>query len=165
MSFKIKILNFFSTLFLKKKLPFSILLQSKFHSPMAQASRICHGLQNPCVISNLSKTQQRKSPFSVSLKTHQPRQAFPFSSWGLKKKKSEIMMIRPIKVMASVSTAEKASEVVLQPIREISGLIKLPGSKSLSNRILLLAALSEVKFHFKSASFRFEFEDLLLTLM
>lgn len=52
--------------------------------------------------------------------------------------------IRPVKVMASVSTAEKASEIVLQPIREISGLIKLPGSKSLSNRILLLAALSEV---------------------
>ncbi|VVB03443.1 unnamed protein product [Arabis nemorensis] len=109
---------------------------------MAQASRICHGVQNPFVISNLSKTQQRKSPFSVSLKSHQPRQAFPISSWGLKKK-SEIMMIRPIKVMASVSTAEKASEIVLQPIREISGLIKLPGSKSLSNRILLLAALSE----------------------
>jgi len=52
--------------------------------------------------------------------------------------------IRPVKVRASVSTAEKASEIVLQPIREISGLIKLPGSKSLSNRILLLAALSEV---------------------
>lgn len=55
-------------------------------------------------------------------------------------------MIRPVKVMASVSTAEKASEIVLQPIRQISGLIKLPGSKSLSNRILLLAALSEVCF-------------------
>lgn len=53
-------------------------------------------------------------------------------------------VIRPVKVTASVSTAEKASEIVLQPIREISGLIKLPGSKSLSNRILLLAALSEV---------------------
>lgn len=53
-------------------------------------------------------------------------------------------MIRPVRVTASVSTAEKSSEIVLQPIREISGLIKLPGSKSLSNRILLLAALSEV---------------------
>ena len=38
-----------------------------------------------------------------------------------------------------------ADEVVLQPIREISGTVKLPGSKSLSNRILLLAALSEVR--------------------
>ncbi|CAN6166453.1 unnamed protein product [Urochloa humidicola] len=36
-----------------------------------------------------------------------------------------------------------AEEVVLQPIREISGTVKLPGSKSLSNRILLLSALSE----------------------
>ncbi|CAN6831186.1 unnamed protein product [Brassica oleracea] len=53
---------------------------------MAQASRICHGVQNPCV--------------------------------------------------------------VLQSIREISGLIKLPGSKSLSNRILLLAALSQPQVQF-----------------
>lgn len=52
--------------------------------------------------------------------------------------------------MARCSTAtapEKASpqvdRIVLQPIREINGTVKLPGSKSLSNRILLLAALSE----------------------
>ncbi|KAF3583081.1 hypothetical protein DY000_02036020 [Brassica cretica] len=101
-------------------------------------SLICHGLQNPCVISNLSKSNQNRSPFSVSL---QPRA----SSWGLKKSGTMLngSVIRPVKVTASVSTAEKASEIVLQPIREISGLIKLPGSKSLSNRILLLAALSE----------------------
>ncbi|KAI5647377.1 hypothetical protein M9H77_33382 [Catharanthus roseus] len=52
----------------------------------------------------------------------------------------------PLKVLASVATAEKPSavpEIVLQPIKEISGTVKLPGSKSLSNRILLLAALSE----------------------
>ncbi|XP_030535398.1 3-phosphoshikimate 1-carboxyvinyltransferase 2 [Rhodamnia argentea] len=50
------------------------------------------------------------------------------------------------KVAASVATTEKPSkvpEIVLQPIKEISGTVKLPGSKSLSNRILLLAALSE----------------------
>ncbi|RAL46221.1 hypothetical protein DM860_016654 [Cuscuta australis] len=50
-------------------------------------------------------------------------------------------------VRASVATAEmlpKApEEIVLQPITEISGTVKLPGSKSLSNRILLLAALSQ----------------------
>ncbi|KAI8021786.1 hypothetical protein LOK49_LG03G02524 [Camellia lanceoleosa] len=34
-------------------------------------------------------------------------------------------------------------EIVLQPIKEISGIVKLSGLKSLSNRILLLAALSE----------------------
>lgn len=31
----------------------------------------------------------------------------------------------------------------MQPVRTISGTVKLPGSKSLSNRILLLAALAE----------------------
>ncbi|GFH08865.1 3-phosphoshikimate 1-carboxyvinyltransferase [Haematococcus lacustris] len=34
-------------------------------------------------------------------------------------------------------------QLVLQPISTISGTVKLPGSKSLSNRILLLAALAE----------------------
>ncbi|GFY94231.1 RNA 3'-terminal phosphate cyclase/enolpyruvate transferase, alpha/beta [Actinidia rufa] len=48
-----------------------------------------------------------------------------------------------LRVLASVATAEKPPEKVLQPIKEISGTVKLPGSKSLSNRILLLAALSE----------------------
>ncbi|XP_057500062.1 3-phosphoshikimate 1-carboxyvinyltransferase 2-like [Actinidia eriantha] len=48
-----------------------------------------------------------------------------------------------LRVLASVATAEKPPEKVLQPIKEISGIVKLPGSKSLSNRILLLAALSE----------------------
>ena len=33
-------------------------------------------------------------------------------------------------------------QLVLQPINKIEGHVKLPGSKSLSNRILLLAALS-----------------------
>ena len=50
-------------------------------------------------------------------------------------------------VSASVATAEKLSmppKIVLQPIKDISGTIMLPGSKSLLNRILLLAALSEV---------------------
>uniref|UniRef100_A0A0D3GCF5 3-phosphoshikimate 1-carboxyvinyltransferase n=1 Tax=Oryza barthii TaxID=65489 RepID=A0A0D3GCF5_9ORYZ len=42
-----------------------------------------------------------------------------------------------------VAPAAKAEEIVLQPIREISGAVQLPGSKSLSNRILLLSALSE----------------------
>ncbi|XP_051147916.1 3-phosphoshikimate 1-carboxyvinyltransferase 2 [Andrographis paniculata] len=53
---------------------------------------------------------------------------------------------RLLKVTATAATAEKPStvpEIVLQPIKDISGTVKLPGSKSLSNRILLLAALSE----------------------
>ncbi|KAL8062493.1 hypothetical protein ABFX02_02G151000 [Erythranthe guttata] len=69
------------------------------------------------------------------------------SSWVLNK--SSIFTVKKttqLKVSAAVATAEKPStvpEIVLQPIKEISGTVKLPGSKSLSNRILLLAALSE----------------------
>ncbi|WJX49577.1 3-phosphoshikimate 1-carboxyvinyltransferase [Trifolium repens] len=51
-----------------------------------------------------------------------------------------------LKASASVAADEKPStapEIVLEPISEIFGTITLPGSKSLSNRILLLAALSE----------------------
>ena len=33
--------------------------------------------------------------------------------------------------------------LTLQPIRRVSGTVSLPGSKSLSNRILLLAALAK----------------------
>ena len=49
--------------------------------------------------------------------------------------------------IARAAVAEKVAnveEITLQPIKSISGKIKLPGSKSLSNRTLLLAALSEV---------------------
>jgi 3-phosphoshikimate 1-carboxyvinyltransferase len=43
-----------------------------------------------------------------------------------------------------VAAAPAKEEVLLQPIKEISGVVKLPGSKSLSNRVLLLSALAEV---------------------
>lgn len=77
-------------------------------------------------------------------------------SWGLKCDNGGSMVISKVgarkggevSVSASVAAAEKPStapEIVLQPIKEISGTITLPGSKSLSNRILLLAALSEVR--------------------
>ncbi|KAK9832524.1 hypothetical protein WJX81_005144 [Elliptochloris bilobata] len=47
--------------------------------------------------------------------------------------------------VSRAATLEKATEeqLVIQPITMIEGHVKLPGSKSLSNRILLLAALSE----------------------
>ncbi|XP_073022908.1 3-phosphoshikimate 1-carboxyvinyltransferase 2 [Primulina eburnea] len=68
-------------------------------------------------------------------------------SWAVDKKSVfTVQEKNSVKVMASVATAEKQStlpEIVLEPIKEISGTVKLPGSKSLSNRILLLAALSE----------------------
>jgi hypothetical protein len=50
----------------------------------------------------------------------------------------------PAAAAAAAAVQAGAEEIVLQPIKEISGTVKLPGSKSLSNRILLLAALSEV---------------------
>lgn len=53
---------------------------------------------------------------------------------------------RGIVQAASAAAAEKVSDVtklVLQPVKQIDGKVKLPGSKSLSNRILLLTALSE----------------------
>lgn len=34
-------------------------------------------------------------------------------------------------------------QLAIQPVKKMSGTVKLPGSKSLSNRILLLAALAE----------------------
>ncbi|KAG2499905.1 hypothetical protein HYH03_002193 [Edaphochlamys debaryana] len=49
---------------------------------------------------------------------------------------------RSVAVCAS-ATKEKVHELALQPVKKIEGTVKLPGSKSLSNRILLLAALSE----------------------
>ncbi|PNW85329.1 hypothetical protein CHLRE_03g181300v5 [Chlamydomonas reinhardtii] len=49
---------------------------------------------------------------------------------------------RAVVVRAS-ATKEKVEELTIQPVKKIAGTVKLPGSKSLSNRILLLAALSE----------------------
>ncbi|RVW63489.1 3-phosphoshikimate 1-carboxyvinyltransferase, chloroplastic [Vitis vinifera] len=94
---------------------------------MAQVTRIISGgVQNGPLLPNLSKPHKPTPPFTT-----------PFLRSGPN---------GPFRVSASVATKEKLStvpEIVLQPIKEISGTITLPGSKSLSNRILLLAALSE----------------------
>ena len=58
--------------------------------------------------------------------------------WG---KKKEGLVVRAAAVAEKVA---KVEQITLAPIKSISGKIKLPGSKSLSNRTLLLAALSEV---------------------
>jgi 3-phosphoshikimate 1-carboxyvinyltransferase len=50
---------------------------------------------------------------------------------------------RNISVRATPVTDEEEEELVLSPISRIAGTVKLPGSKSLSNRILLTAALAE----------------------
>ena len=46
-------------------------------------------------------------------------------------------------VSQTLLTCTAVEQLVLQPIKRIEGHVKLPGSKSLSNRILLLAALSD----------------------
>lgn len=49
---------------------------------------------------------------------------------------------RSVAAPAAVAPAA-VEELTIQPVRVIEGHVKLPGSKSLSNRILLLAALAE----------------------
>lgn len=117
---------------------------------MAQVSSISKGLHGGrfCTI-NLPKTHKTKSFCSVWLGSELKNVGFG----SLKYERNESDSVNSVKVpsfrvLASVSaTKEKSSsvpEILLQPINEISGTVKLPGSKSLSNRILLLAALSEV---------------------
>lgn len=118
---------------------------------MAQVSKICNGALNNCSLPNLSKPQRPKYLSSISFRSQLQGSSL---SWALKqcqrKADYEVGTVKmiPVRVSASVAAAEKPStapEIVLQPIKEISGTVNLPGSKSLSNRILLLAALSEVQ--------------------
>ncbi|XP_015062102.1 3-phosphoshikimate 1-carboxyvinyltransferase, chloroplastic [Solanum pennellii] len=113
---------------------------------MAQISSMAQGIQTLNLnSSNLSKTQKgplvSNSLFFGSKKVTQ----ISAKSLGVFKKDSVLRVVRksPSRISASVATAEKPHEIVLEPIKDISGTVKLPGSKSLSNRILLLAALSE----------------------
>ncbi|KAL8268371.1 hypothetical protein R6Q59_002169 [Mikania micrantha] len=99
--------------------------------------------------SNLTNTHNHNNPSSKP-------SPLSFLSYGSKLKNPMIhtsvscnqnRQKKSLAVTAAVAAAEKPStspeEIVLKPIKEISGTVNLPGSKSLSNRILLLAALSE----------------------
>jgi EPSP synthase (3-phosphoshikimate 1-carboxyvinyltransferase) len=112
---------------------------------MAQ-STMAKGLEPRIYVSgsNLSRSRAQRVPITSSL-----RFAKIFNSTSLRcRNNGGSASSRHVVVRASVAAApEKPStvpEIVLQPIKEISGTINLPGSKSLSNRTLLLAALSEV---------------------
>ncbi|KAJ7950970.1 3-phosphoshikimate 1-carboxyvinyltransferase [Quillaja saponaria] len=118
---------------------------------MAHVSKIYNGVQNTQIFHNVPDSHKPKSSNSLSLRTQFLGSS---KSWSLKHKhewvagncKVGTYKAGIVNISASVATAEKPStapEIVLQPIKDISGTIKLPGSKSLSNRILLLAALSE----------------------
>lgn len=115
---------------------------------MAQVSRIYGGgAQNTQFFLQESKPHKPKALNSLQFRS---RFLGSSNSWTLKHKNVCVVdtgRVCAVRVSASVATTEKPSmvpEIVLQPIKEISGSITLPGSKSLSNRILLLAALSEV---------------------
>jgi len=70
--------------------------------------------------------------------------ARPAASAAVRGLRARGLRVVPLAAAAAPAVQAGAEEIVLQPIKEISGTVKLPGSKSLSNRILLLAALSEV---------------------
>lgn len=112
---------------------------------MAQATTINNGVQAGKLCPTLPKTQLPKSLKTVQFGSnlrYSPKLK-SFSNQRIGGQTSVVFRVR-----ASVAAAEKHSEIVLEPIKEISGTIQLPGSKSLSNRILLLAALSEVVFNY-----------------
>lgn len=108
---------------------------------MAQAA-MAKGLEPRIYVSGSNLSRSRAQPVSIpSLRLTQKSSSLRCTNGGFSSS-------RHVVVRASVAAApEKPStvpEIVLQPIKEISGTINLPGSKSLSNRTLLLAALSEV---------------------
>lgn len=63
----------------------------------------------------------------------------------IQREREETKRSRSTAARATVAEAESGEqeELVLQPIKKIEGTVKLPGSKSLSNRILLTAALAQ----------------------
>ncbi|RCV20028.1 hypothetical protein SETIT_4G023200v2 [Setaria italica] len=83
---------------------------------------------------------------ALSRRCHRPTSARPSAAAaaarGLRMRGAARVVVAAAAAAAAPAKAG-AEEVVLQPIREISGTVKLPGSKSLSNRILLLSALAE----------------------
>ncbi|XP_043716176.1 3-phosphoshikimate 1-carboxyvinyltransferase 2-like [Telopea speciosissima] len=116
---------------------------------MAQVGNIAKGLQSAHSAISLPRPPKRRSSLCSLWLRSDVKASCGFG--GLKydssSPNSSVASARvPLRVSAAVATPEKPStvpEIVLQPIKEISGTVKLPGSKSLSNRILLLAALSE----------------------
>lgn len=118
---------------------------------MAQLSKINNLVQTTQNFHNSTNSNKLNSAKSVSLRSSIWGSS---KSWSLKHKNGVFIGNCDVgrgnsvvlKASANVAAAEKPStapEIVLEPIKEISGSITLPGSKSLSNRILLLAALSE----------------------
>lgn len=87
----------------------------------------------PAHFCNVSMRRYSYSQLSLSARaTHAPRPS--------------TRVFKPRLMVAKAQAAAVAatpSQLVLQPIKRIEGEVTLPGSKSLSNRALLLAALAE----------------------
>ncbi|KAL3337803.1 hypothetical protein AABB24_030105 [Solanum stoloniferum] len=109
---------------------------------MAQISKMTQGIQTLYPNSKIHKPQVPTFPPSLSFGSKNLKNSAK-SLWVLNKDSVLTTRSSSFRISASVATTQKPPEIVLQPIKEISGTVKLPGSKSLSNRILLLAALSE----------------------
>ncbi|XP_074584237.1 3-phosphoshikimate 1-carboxyvinyltransferase 2-like [Curcuma longa] len=111
---------------------------------MAQAAMAKGLAVNPALLSYHLGGSRKPSPVPSSLRVGTIAKHGHLGNLMARHSRSKWSQLR---VSGSVAVAAEkpsaASEIVLQPIKEISGTVKLPGSKSLSNRILLLAALSE----------------------
>ncbi|CAN1181502.1 3-phosphoshikimate 1-carboxyvinyltransferase, chloroplastic [Linum perenne] len=116
---------------------------------MAQVTKICGGANaaahNPGCFPGTTRLKTLSSSSRVSFRSNSIRSSRCLPCLKQCRRSGNV---GPLRVSASLATAaEKASsvpeEIVLQPIKDISGTVTLPGSKSLSNRILLLAALAE----------------------
>ncbi|XP_060213477.1 3-phosphoshikimate 1-carboxyvinyltransferase 2 [Lycium barbarum] len=107
---------------------------------MAQINNMTQGIQTLHPNSNIHKPQLPTFSPSLSFGSKNLKNSSK-STWVLKK--DSVLTTKSSSFRISASSMATTSDVVLQPIKEISGTVKLPGSKSLSNRILLLAALSE----------------------
>ncbi|XP_059318252.1 3-phosphoshikimate 1-carboxyvinyltransferase, chloroplastic [Lycium ferocissimum] len=107
---------------------------------MAQINNMTQGIQTLHPNSNIHKPQLPTFSPSLSFGSKNLKNSTK-SIWVLKK--DSVFTTKSSSFRISASSVATTSDIVLQPIKEISGTVKLPGSKSLSNRILLLAALSE----------------------
>lgn len=113
---------------------------------MALVIRIPSGCHSPQISGNTSSSSKPADRFNM-LGSVPVMSQFLGSKLQIRSVSADRVRLLSLRVLASVATAEKPSkvpEILLNPIKEISGTVKLPGSKSLSNRILLIAALSEV---------------------
>ncbi|ERN19289.1 hypothetical protein AMTRI_Chr09g43250 [Amborella trichopoda] len=106
-----------------------------FQATVAKPSILSHiqnNNNNEFVVVDLAAAPTRRKITSLRLSS-------PSSPLGGLSRRQGIIRVRA----SALASPSKEEELVLEPIKEISGTVNLPGSKSLSNRVLLLAALSQ----------------------